>query len=161
MRGSVRLALTLAFVSGAMGVSGASAQDMSGGTRADAERSIQTYLTMWGSDGRFDAASIARFYAPHVVYYGKRFSRAQVLADKRAYARAWPVRHYAEVPGSFTGRCNAGRTLCKVGVLMRWRRVGAAGQVSTGSARLGFDFVPVDGGRKIARESASILEGRG
>ena len=153
---TIAVALGLgAFVSAAYG------QEMGGGTKADAERAIQAYLAMWGSGGRFDAQSVARFYAPQVVYYGKHFSRAQVLADKRRYARAWPVRHYAEVPGSFSGHCNAARTLCKVGVTMRWRRVGDAGKVSTGRARLGFDFVPVEGGRKIARESATILPGRG
>ncbi|MBV9537582.1 MAG: hypothetical protein JOY70_01470 [Acidisphaera sp.] len=126
-----------------------------------AEQSIQAYLSMWSSNGHFDASSVARFYAPQVVYYGKTFSRAQVLADKEAYIRQWPIRQYTEVPGSLVARCNPGRTICKISVLMRWRRVSASRKVSTGSARLEFDFVPVEGRRKIAREAASILDSRG
>ena len=83
----------------------------------------------------------------------------RVFSDKLAYARAWPVRHYAEVPGSLVANCNPDRSMCRVEVTMRWRRVSAGGRVSIGHARLGFDFVPVEGGRKIARESARIVGG--
>ena len=160
MRGFLHAVVALvAFASAAAVQAQAAGGAGMGGTEADAERAIQAYLAIWSSNGRFDAASVDRFYAPRVVYYGKSFSRAEVLADKLAYARAWPVRHYGEVPGSFSGHCNAARTLCKVGIVMNWRRVGTAGRVSTGRAKLGFDFVPVEGGRKIARESATILAG--
>jgi len=131
------------------------------GTKAEAEQSIQSYLSMWSSNGHFDASSVARFYAPRVVYYGKTFSREQVLADKEAYIRQWPIRQYSEVPGSLVARCNPGRTICKIKVVMQWHRVSASRRVSTGSARLEFDFVPVEGRRKIAREAASILDSRG
>ena len=155
MRKSI-LRVVLACLSAGL-VTAASAQVGEGGSKADAERAVQAYLVVWSSDGHFDRGAVARFYAPRVVYYGKRFSRADVLSDKLAYARAWPVRHYAEVPGSLIARCNADRSMCQVDVTMRWRRVSAGGRVSTGRARLGFDFVPAEGGRKIARESARII----
>lgn len=141
----------------AAGSTAALAQIGDGGTKADAERAVQSYLAMWSSDGDFDAASVARFYAPRVIYYGKSFTRAQVLSDKRAYVRQWPVRHYREVPGSFAAKCNQGRTLCKVSADMTWRRVNRSNKVSVGRARLLFEFVPVEGSRKIAREAARIL----
>ncbi len=133
------------------------AQVADDGTKADAEQAVQGYLAIWSSQKSFDPATVARFYAPRVIYYGKHFSRAQVLADKRAYVRQWPVRLYREVPGSFAATCDAGKTLCKVSADMTWHRVGRTGKVSDGRARLTFDFVPVEGGRKIAREAARIL----
>ena len=129
------------------------------GTRADAERAIQAYLALWSHDADVNAASIERFYPPQAIYYGHAYSRAEILADKRAYVRRWPQRSYREVPGTLSAHCNADRSLCAVGVIMEWRRVGA--KVSIGRARLGFDFVPSDGARKIARESARILHGPG
>ena len=128
-------------------------------TKADAEQDLQAYLAMWSSDAGVTAASVSRFYAPHVVYYGKAFSREQVLADKRAYIRAWPVRSYREVPGTLEARCNDDRSLCHVSAEMTWRRVNHNDRISTGRARISFDFVPADGARKIARESARLLSG--
>lgn len=135
----------------------ARAQIADNAPKADAERAVQAYLAMWSSDKDINAASVTRFYAPRVIYYGKAYSRTQVLDDKKAYIRQWPIRRYTEVPGSFTGHCNPGRTLCKVNADMTWRRVSRSHQVSIGRARLSFDFVPVEGNRKIARESAQIL----
>lgn len=149
--------LVLAILSFAALASGARAQGLDGGSKAEAERALQGYLALWSSEADVSPAAVSRFYAPRVVYYGKAFTRAQVLADKLAYAKQWPVRHYREVPGSFTARCNADRSLCKVSADMTWRRVSRANAVSTGRARLVFDFVAVDGGRKIAREGARIL----
>ena len=106
----------------------APAQVGDGGTKADAERALQNYLAIWSSEKSFDATTVGRFYAPRVVYYGKNFSRAQVLGDKEAYARQWPVRLYREVPGSLAARCDAAKTLCKVSADMTWHRVSRARQ---------------------------------
>ncbi len=135
----------------------ANAQVASGGSKADAERAVQNYLALWSSNGNFNATVVDRFYAPRVVYYGKSFARSQVLADKRAYANAWPVRKYREVPGTFTAQCNGDRSVCKVRILMAYRRVSRNDAVSSGTARMLFEFVPADGRRKIARESAVFL----
>ena len=138
-----------------------SAQLADGDGKADAERAVQAYLAMWSSDKDVNSASVERFYAPHVIYYAKSLSRAQVLKDKLAYVKQWPVRHYTEVPGSFVALCDPQRTRCRVSVEMAWRRVSRTDKVSVGRARLLFEFVPVEGGRKIARESARILWRRG
>lgn len=144
-------ALTLAAIPAAQ------AQIADPGSKAEAERAVQGYLAMWSSNQAINEASVSRFYAPRVIYYGKAFSRAQVLADKASYIRHWPVRDYKEIPGSFAAHCNADRSLCKVSADMTWRRVSTSNTVSVGRARLTFDFIPVEGGRKIARESARIL----
>ncbi len=125
------------------------------GTKADAERAIQAYFAMWSRDAGVTRDAVDRFYAPRALYYGHPFSRAQILADKLAYIRRWPQRSYVEVPGSLSARCNADRSLCTVSVDMAWRRTGT--RIASGRAHIVFDFVPVDGGRKIARESARLL----
>ena len=118
------------------------------------EGAIQSYLAMWSHNADVTAAAVDRFYAPTVVYYGKRLNRAQVLADKLRYIKAWPVRHYSEVPGSIQASCNKDRSVCRVSVIMAWRRLGHDAKVATGRARIVFDFVPIEGGHKIAREAA-------
>lgn len=127
------------------------------GGRAFAEHAMQAYLAMWSRDRDVNAKAVARFYAPHVVYYGKPMSREQVLADKRTYIRQWPTRDYKALPGTFTGKCEPGLDRCTITAVMTWRRVDRNERVSIGRARISLDFVPVDGTRKIARESARLL----
>lgn len=122
------------------------------------EGAIQAYLAMWSHNADVTAAAVDRFYAPTVVYYGKRLNRAQVLADKLHYIRAWPVRHYSEAPGSIEASCNRDRSVCRVSVIMAWRRLGHNAEVSSGRARLAFDFIPIEGAHKIAREAARNLK---
>lgn len=123
--------------------------------RGFAEDSMQAYLAMWDED--VSATSVERFYAPHVVYYGKQMTRAQVLADKLAFVRSWPVRRSKAVPGSFVGRCNADRSRCEIMSVMTWQRVGRDHRVSNGRARIRLTFVPVGAARKIAEESAVLF----
>ena len=133
------------------------AENDASGTKADAERAVQGYLEIWSRNNGVTSANVERFYAPNVVYYGKVFSRRQVLADKQAYIRHWPVREYREAPGSFRARCDASRSLCRIQVVMVWRRADGRGHFVSGRARMSFDFVPADGARKIAREAAVNL----
>ena len=141
----------------AMYAAAAMADSGDGGTKADAERAVQAYLAIWSRNVDVTKKSVERFYAPRVLYYGKAFMREQVLVDKQSYIRHWPVRAYREVPGSFQAICNAGRSLCKIRVIMAWRRSDARGHVASGRAQMSFDFVPADGARKIAREAAVIF----
>ncbi len=133
----------------------ARAQEADDGTKADAERAIQAYLAIWSQNASVTRAEVQRFYAPRALYYGHPFSRAQILADKLAYIRRWPQRSYRELPGSLTTHCNADRSLCRVSVDMAWQRSGLT--TASGRAHMTFDFVPAEGARKIARESARIL----
>ena len=143
----------------------ARAGDVADGTKAEAEQAIQAYFAMWSKDAGVTRDAVDRFYAPRTVYYGHSFSRAQILADKLAYIKHWPQRSYTEVPNSLTAHCNADRSLCTVAVDMVWRRTSwrpAAWQrtgvrMVSGEAHMVFDFVPGDGGRKIAREAARNL----
>ena len=133
----------------------ARAQDADGGTKAEAEQAIQAYLQIWSRNASVTPTAVERFYTPRALYYGHTLSRAQIFADKLAYIRRWPQRSYRELPGSLTTHCNGDRSLCRVSVNMAWQRSGLT--TVSGRAHMTFDFVPADGARKIARESARIL----
>ncbi len=134
----------------------ASAQD-AGGTRADAEQQLQSYLAIWSDDARVTPETVSRYYAPIVSYYGRSFSRSQVFADKQAFIRSFPQRSYREIPGTFVGTCSGDRSHCRVTAEIAWRRTDRHGDTTAGRSRMDFDFVPVEGGRKIARERALPL----
>ena len=148
---TVYLCLAVAWLGSSTAIIGAEA------AKGDTERMVGAYLAMWSHDDDINTASVERFYAPLVNYYGKRMSRAQVLADKRAYIRQWPIRNYAEVPGTFLGSCNSDRSFCKVRFDMQWRRVSRGSRNVVGRARVFFEFRQVEGGRKIAKETARFL----
>lgn len=135
----------------------ASAQLGSDATKADAERSIASYLSLWANNGSVDAAAVRRFYAPQVTYYGHAMTRDGVLADKLAFIHRWPVRHYREVPDTLVARCNTDRSRCRVAVTMAWTRTGRAGRRAAGTSRIAFTFVPAEGSRKIGMETAKAL----
>ena len=127
------------------------------GSAFDAEHAFQGYLSFWSRDADINGDAVARFYAPRVVYYGKNWSRGDVLADKAAYIRHWPQRDYREVPGSLNASCNPGRTLCRITADMAWRRAAPGHPAVAGRSRLTFEFVKSEGAFKIARESARTL----
>ena len=118
---------------------------------------LQAFLTLWSKDAGVTQASVDRLYAPVVVYYGKRFSRRDVLADKLRFARHWPIRDYGQEPGSLKKSCSADGAHCILRAVMTWRRESQSHVTTTGRAQLRLDFETVEGNRKIVRETARIL----
>jgi hypothetical protein len=121
-----------------------------------AERQVQAYVDVWSTDAGVTAESVERFYAPRAVYYGKSMNRAQILADKRRYVRAWPERRYAMAPGTVRVRCDASRETCRATGTMQWSRRSAEGRRVAGASRMSFTLTKSSGG-KIVRESAVTL----
>ena len=124
---------------------------------AKAEQTVQAFLMLWAHDEGVNEAAVQRLYAPEVIYYGKRFSRQQILADKLRFASHWPVRDYKQVPSTLTADCDRNGAVCTLRVLITWRRVTHSRQASFGKARLSLKFAVVEGNRKIVREAARIL----
>ena len=118
---------------------------------------LQAFLTLWSKDAGMTQASVDRLYAPSVVYYGKRFSRQEVLADKLRFARHWPIRNYGQDPGSLKGSCSADGAHCILRAIITWSRETRSHVKTTGRAQLRLDFETVEGSRKIVRETARIL----
>lgn len=124
---------------------------------ANGSEVLQAFLTLWSRDSGVTAASVDRLYAPTVIYYGKHLSRADILADKQRFARHWPTRSYQDVPGSVTTHCEPDGLRCSLRAVIDWRRATRDGVETTGRAQLRLEFLPIEGNRKIVRESARPL----
>jgi hypothetical protein len=64
------------------------------------------YLQIWSSN---DAAPISRvpdMYARTVMFYGRRYTQDQLIAEKRRAIRQWPSRRYVHRPGTMRVTCN-------------------------------------------------------
>lgn len=115
---------------------------------------LEEYVRIWEDDARVNAATVARFYAPRVNYYGKRLSRQQVLADKLRYVSAYPRRSYAIVPGTARTSCDDARSRCTVRGRLVVGLTDARGRTSRRSADLRL-VMTGDGGGQIIEERAS------
>jgi len=138
--------------------SAATAQPKSerGMTAEGARQWLENYVRIWSSDSAVNIATVAKYYAPVVNYYGKRMNRMQVLADKRRYINTYPGRTYNIVEGTVAVGCNSARTMCTTSGVMRIQLVDRAGIPSTRTARLQL-LISAAGGGQIVRESASRL----
>jgi hypothetical protein len=136
------------------GTQGAQTRQTAPEAVADAERRLQEYVRVWEDDSLVGPRAMHAYYADRVVYYGKRMSREEVLADKRRFIRAYPQRAYAIAPGSLVTRCEGAQCVARATLL--WRRVSARGRESAGASRLTLVFSQRAQGR-IVRESAVDL----
>ena len=82
-----------------------------------------------------------RVYPAQLLYYGKRSSKAYVMAEKRAFLDRWPKRAYAVRPGSVSTSCDPRNNLCTVSGIVDWRVSSLERNViSTGSAKFQLTF---------------------
>lgn len=156
-QGIFRVTLLLAF--GVIGTNWAVAGAMAGLTKANAERRVNQFVSLWSSDRGSDMSlkAVSRNYADPAVYYGKQMSHRAVLQDKKRYARFWPERHYRMVPGSVSLSCaQRSSANCHISGILRYDRRSKIGIRSVGAARLRL-IITRTGGNRIVRESAMFL----
>lgn len=126
-------------------------------SEAALQKAFTGYLREWSSEQGISRSAMNRYYADHVIYYGKPMSRDEVFRDKVRYVAAWPERHYSVVPGSLSVTCTSDTSICRTRGLMRWDRRSTRGTRSTGTALLTLTASRQSGG-KIVRESAVIRD---
>ena len=51
-------------------------------------------------------------YGPTVMFYGKPYTQAQLMAEKARAVRHWPVRRYHHRPGTMQVICNVPEQKC-------------------------------------------------
>lgn len=119
-----------------------------------AEQRLRDYVRVWEADERVGQRAMQAYYADEVLYYGKRMTRREVLADKRRFIRAFPERTYDIAPGSLRTRCD--RAQCEARAVLLWRRATPSGRTREGASALTLVFSAREGGR-IVRESATNL----
>lgn len=135
-----------------MGMVGAAAAEST--PRQDAL--IRSYFAIWDNDADVTMRNVQRLYGPEVIYYGHPMSRADLLADKRAFIRRWPARRYDVEPGSASKACDAAETRCVVSANLVWRTAGPGG-ARAGRSRVSLTLAQTEGGLKIVREGGVTL----
>jgi hypothetical protein len=101
------------------------------------------YLEIWSANDGSPIAGVPYMYGPTVQFYGRRYTRAMLVDEKRRTIRQWPVRRYAHRPGTLRVSCNAATQKCAARSIIDFEaRNPARGTVRRGSARfdLGISF---------------------
>ena len=122
--------------------------------RGEAEQKLRAYVRVWEADERVGPRAMREYYADRVIYYGKRMSRSEVLADKQRFIQTYPRRRYDIAPDTLRTECEAGR--CVARAVLLWRRARADGASQSGASMLTLVFSAAAGGR-IVQESARTL----
>jgi hypothetical protein len=82
-----------------------------------------------------------RVYPAQVMYFGKRASKAYVMAEKQAFLERWPQRAYSMRPGTVSTSCGSQENSCTVTGMVDWRVMSVErNAISTGSARFQLTF---------------------
>ena len=88
------------------------------GMRARTAEIATEYLRVWSSNDGNAVASVPYIYGPTVLFYGRRYTQAQLVAEKRRAIRQWPVRRYTHRPGTMRVICNAAQRKCAARSIM-------------------------------------------
>jgi hypothetical protein len=122
-------------------------------TATEARVWLEDYVRIWSSDRDVNIATVNKYYAPVVTYYGRQMGRNQVLDDKLRYIRRYPVRSYKIVEGTVAVACNTQRTMCTTSGVMQIQLVDRDGRTLSRMAKLLLTMSSAAGGQ-IIRESA-------
>jgi class 3 adenylate cyclase len=86
---------------------------------ADVVEFVRAVLYSQSKDDSLAIGDIVRSYTATINYYGKTATLSEVVADKRAYYKRWPERHYAIESPAFPCRVNqilAKSEACSIGL---------------------------------------------
>jgi hypothetical protein len=83
-------------------------QEMNERTASIASR----YLQIWSSNDASPIAGVPYMYGPTVMFYGHRYTQADLIAEKRRAINQWPVRRYVHRPGTLKVVCNPSAMKC-------------------------------------------------
>jgi hypothetical protein len=101
------------------------------------------YLEVWSTNDAAAVAGVPYVYGPRVQFYGRDYSQADLMAEKRRAIHQWPVRRYVHRPGSMQVICNVAKQRCGVRSITDFEVANPArGTAKHGSARfdLGVSF---------------------
>jgi hypothetical protein len=118
---------------------------------------VERYLTIWSSNDGGAVAGVPYMYGPTVQFYGRPYTQGQLIAEKRAAIRQWPLRRYAIRPGTLHVICNIPQAKCAARAVTDFEVANPArGTRKAGSAR--FDLGVSYAGRqpRILYEGGSL-----
>lgn len=119
------------------------------------------FFSIWDDNARVTPDRVRELYGEHVVYYGESLTNAQVYANKQAFVRRWPDRHYAVVPDSVRKGCDRDQTRCFVTVTLAYQTASAArGATARGLTRVSLTLERENGTLRIMREAGHPVSSR-
>jgi DnaJ-domain-containing protein 1 len=114
---------------------------------------VNAVISKWSGTNPDGLAGFDALYAAEIDYFGKRLTRAAVLADKRRFAKRWPERIY-KVQSSYA-ECNASE--CVVDGSVEWEtRSPARKAMASGIAGFSYVLMPLGETFVIKRESGNV-----
>jgi hypothetical protein len=120
------------------------------------------YLQVWSSNDAAAVQGVPYVYGPSVRFYGRNYTQAMLMDEKRRAIRQWPIRRYVHRPGTLNVICNEGTQKCAARSITDFQVENPArGTFKRGSAR--FDLgVSFEGPRpRILYEGGSLGRRRG
>ena len=70
------------------------------------------YLQVWSSNDAAAVTSVPYVYGRTILFYGKPYTQARLMAEKRRAVRQWPVRRYRHRAGTMRIVCNVPAQKC-------------------------------------------------
>jgi hypothetical protein len=100
-----RSALAALLLSAAPALAQGAGRDSAAQMRQWAEDTARDYLQAWSAGGDAVPFDVRDFYGPRVSFFGRTVDRGGLYAEKRRFARRWPVRRYQHRPGTMSVSC--------------------------------------------------------
>lgn len=117
---------------------------------------VQLNIRYWSQNSPDIEAGMRAFYADNIVFYGKNWTKAQVMADKAGFIERWPVRAYDLDERNTTVSC--AEDLCEIEAqVVFFAHSPARADTSRGLAKFSY-MVDMSGEPAITYETSSVIE---
>ncbi|MBL1435340.1 MAG: caspase family protein [Rhodobacteraceae bacterium] len=117
---------------------------------------VRLNIRYWSQNRPNVAAGMRAFYADEILFYGKDWTQAQVLADKAGFIERWPVRAYDIDEDKTTITCTDG--FCDIDAeVVFFAHSPARGDTSRGLALFSYS-IDMNGELAIIYETSEVLE---
>ena len=117
---------------------------------------VRLNIRYWSQNTANVATGVDAFYAEQIHFYGKEWTREQVMADKADFMQRWPVRAY-DIDENNT-RVSCTDNLCAVEAkIVFFAHSQARADTSRGLAQFSY-VVDMSGDPRIVSETSAVLE---
>lgn len=126
-----------------------------------AQQLAMDYLAYWSAPNVVTLDATPDFYAPVVIFHGRKKSARALFEEKRRFVQRWPERRYVPRLETMRATCDGSAEACTVQTLFDFTAANPErGRRSQGTARLNLG-VSVSGGRPVIMSETSRVVQRG
>ena len=116
------------------------------------------YLSYWSAPNAVTLDATPDFYAPQVLFHGRRLSARALFEEKRQFVRRWPVREYWPRRETMRTSCDPAPPICTVRALFDFKASNPqTGRRSQGTAHLQLGVSFSDGEPMIVFETSQVI----